>query len=425
MRSRPLRLKHLAALRVSNVDKKSHAGEVPVRLVNYTDVYYRDRIVPELELMKATATEDEVEAFHLLPGDVIITKDSETAHDIGIVAYVERSSSDLLCGYHLAICRPRSMYVDSRFLFWSLNSDDTRGQFSSGATGVTRYGLRADVIGDVRIVVPSLCEQRKIADYLDIETARIDKLIVTKRDLVNLLKERLLSTIEETLLCGYQDEAGRSNTEEPSVVAESHRWRPLKHYCSGQPLYGLNIPASEYRNDSTSATRFLRTTDIKEDGSIALDDGVYLDSRLVPLDHRLEPGDLLFSRSGTLGRCLMYPAWGPQATFAGYLVRFRPNFDVDPRYIAYCARSICVQGAILSNAVSSTISNFNAERYANLRLPWRPFAEQRLIADYLDAEAARSNLVIGKLVNQIDLLAGRRQALITSAVAGELEIPGR
>lgn len=83
-----LRLKHVADLSVSSVDKKSYSDEVPVRLVNYTDVYYGDRITPELDLMRATASPSEIMTFRLVPGDVVITKDSETADDIGIAAYV-------------------------------------------------------------------------------------------------------------------------------------------------------------------------------------------------------------------------------------------------------------------------------------------------------------------------------------------------
>ena len=91
---------------VSNVDKHSLEDEIPVRLCNYTDVYKNDRVSPDLELMSATATEDEIDKFHLEVGDVVITKDSESWDDIGIPAYVEATADDFVCGYHLAFMRP-------------------------------------------------------------------------------------------------------------------------------------------------------------------------------------------------------------------------------------------------------------------------------------------------------------------------------
>ena len=71
-------IRHLADVRISNVDKKEKDDEVPVRLINYLDVYYGDRIVPELQLMAATASRSQIKAFTLNPGDVVITKDSES-----------------------------------------------------------------------------------------------------------------------------------------------------------------------------------------------------------------------------------------------------------------------------------------------------------------------------------------------------------
>ena len=54
------RLKTLASVRLSNVDKKSEEGQVPVKLCNYVDVYYNDRITADLEFMHATATAEQV-----------------------------------------------------------------------------------------------------------------------------------------------------------------------------------------------------------------------------------------------------------------------------------------------------------------------------------------------------------------------------
>ena len=70
------RLKTTASVQLSNVDKHSEEGQVPVRLCNYVDVYYNDLITVDLEFMNATATPAQVRRFRLRAGDVVITKDS-------------------------------------------------------------------------------------------------------------------------------------------------------------------------------------------------------------------------------------------------------------------------------------------------------------------------------------------------------------
>ena len=101
------RLRTIADMRVSNVDKHTNDDELPVRLCNYVDVYYNDRITQAIPFMAATASPDEVERFRLQRGDVLITKDSETWDDIAVPALVVDAADDLLCGYHLAILRPK------------------------------------------------------------------------------------------------------------------------------------------------------------------------------------------------------------------------------------------------------------------------------------------------------------------------------
>ena len=116
------RLDHVASYQTSSVDKKAGDGEIPVRLCNYTDVYYQDRIrVSQGNFMEATATRREIANCRLEPGDVVITKDSEDWQDIGIPALVDETADDFVCGYHLGIIRPH-LGLHSSFLFRLMQS---------------------------------------------------------------------------------------------------------------------------------------------------------------------------------------------------------------------------------------------------------------------------------------------------------------
>ena len=139
------RLRSVVQMLVSGVDKHVKEDEIPIRLCNYVDVYKHERITDKLSFMQATASAEEITRFNLQVGDVIITKDSEDWSDIGIPAIVEYSSSDLLCGYHLAILRSRGKII-GEFLLRGLQNPNTSYQFSVEANGVTRYGLSQHTI---------------------------------------------------------------------------------------------------------------------------------------------------------------------------------------------------------------------------------------------------------------------------------------
>lgn len=188
------RLGHLAEIIVSTVDKKAYVDEGPICLCNYVDVYKNHDIDDTLEYMPATANPGEVKRFSLKPGDTVFTKDSETADDIGVPAFVRRTAPRLVCGYHLGIARPRTSEVLPRYLYWALASDHAAQRWATLATGVTRVGLRQSDVGKLPIPVPrSLAEQQAIADYLDRETAKIDALIAEQEQLVTTLLERRLA----------------------------------------------------------------------------------------------------------------------------------------------------------------------------------------------------------------------------------------
>ena len=183
------RLQHVADMKVSNVDKHIKEGELPIRLCNYVDVYKNHRITESMAFMHATATEDEVQKFRLEPGDVLITKDSETWNDIGVPALVEFSANDLICGYHLALLRPLKEMLDGAYLFRTLQSPAIAYQFHVSANGITRYGLSHYGIKTALLPIPPLPEQAAIAASLDKTTADIDTAVARARREIELLRE--------------------------------------------------------------------------------------------------------------------------------------------------------------------------------------------------------------------------------------------
>jgi type I restriction enzyme S subunit len=160
------RLKHIADIIVSNVDKKTKKSEKPVLLCNYMDVYENYYISSEIDFMQATASEREVKKFRLHINDIVITKDSETSEDIAKPSIVLENVGQLLCGYHLAILRTKSSDIDAKFLAYMLGYGRIHYYFVSHANGVTRFGLTIPVIEKVKIPLPPADEQRKIAELL-------------------------------------------------------------------------------------------------------------------------------------------------------------------------------------------------------------------------------------------------------------------
>ena len=206
------RLRNVADLRVSSVDKHKREDEEHVRLCNYVDVYNNDRITTTMNFMHATAAPDEIERFRLERGDVLITKDSETWDDIGIPALVTDSAPDLISGYHLALLRPRSEHAVGGYLFRALESKGISRQFHVQARGVTRFGLTHVGIKSVWLPVPSLSEQVRIVRFLDHADRLIQRYIFAKQKLIALLEEQKQASIHQAVTGQIDLRSGRRYT---------------------------------------------------------------------------------------------------------------------------------------------------------------------------------------------------------------------
>lgn len=181
-------------------------------------------------------------------------------------------------------------------------------------------------------------------------------------------------------------------------------WRefPLKHLASLPITNGLG-EKGEF--DDPNWPRYIRTTDIAGPKSLRPDSFKSLPPEIAK-NALVATGDILMTAAGaTIGKSVTYLEERP-ACYAGYLVRFRPNLAlVDGRFIAYWMQSALYWAQVDAQRVKSTIENFSASRYRNLKLNLPPLRQQTEIADYLDAETARIDALIEKKQQMLSLLA--------------------
>ncbi|MCY3979248.1 MAG: restriction endonuclease subunit S, partial [Chloroflexi bacterium] len=417
------RLKYMATVRNSNVDKKSVDTEDEVSLLNYTDVYYNEYITADIDFMQATATAQQIQLFELKEDDVVVTKDSESWDDIAVPTCVDQDLRGVVCAYHLTLIRPVTDRTCGRYLARYFASTPGAYQFKVGANGVTRFGLSQKVLRDSLFLVPPLHEQRAIASYLDAETARIDKLITKTERLNELLREKRTALISQAVTKGLDAGVAMKESGVEWLGEIPRHWdvKRLKFLTRKPLMYGANEAADDNRRDYP---RYIRITDIKEDGSLR-DDTFRSLPYEIATPYLLTEGDILFARSGaTVGKTFRYQAdWGI-ACFAGYLIRFRCDpTQVISECVDYYTSSKPYWEWVNGIFIKATIQNISAEKYANTSLGVPPLHEQRAIAAYLDAETARIDKLIDKNDRLIHLLREKRSALISAAVTGKIAVP--
>lgn len=161
------KLSDVAKVEISSVDKKTKAGEIPVRLCNFTDVYHNWAITSDMvdSFMEASANPNEIEKFTIKKGQVAFTKDSETRNDIGISTYIADDFYNILLGYHCALITPDETKLCGKYLNAFMHSTYIQKYFENSASGSgQRYTLSLETINSMPILLPSLDKQKRIGE---------------------------------------------------------------------------------------------------------------------------------------------------------------------------------------------------------------------------------------------------------------------
>ena len=419
------KLKDIADVRVSNVDKKTSNAETPVKLCNYMDVYSNDYVTNSIDFMAASASKSEIERFLLQAGDVIITKDSETPDDIGVPAVVIDSIDGLICGYHLALIRPRSDAIDPIYLAKQISTAPIARYFSLNASGSTRFGLPISVIEDTRIPVAPKLEQTKIAEILFTVDRAIEQ---TEASIAK--QQRIKTGLMQDLLTRGIDKHGNLRSEQTHQFKDSPLGR-IPGEWEVKEIQELLADVNPPMRSGPFGSALLKE-ELSESGIPLLGIDNVLPEKFVPYfkrfvtpkkalqlkRFRVRPHDVMITIMGTVGRSCMVPSdigealsskhvWTisfDEKAYSPYLACIQINYS--PWVLNHFAKDM--QGGIMTSIRSETLRS--------TPLPVPPLEEMREIGARLRAISANlraKQVFLRKLASlktalMQDLLTGRR-----------------
>lgn len=309
-----------------------------------------------------------------------------------------------VCSTELIVMRPRPT-VDARWLGYLAQSDLLVEWAVATSEGVKMPRTSWEKLRLLELDAPSVDEQRAMADYLDAEISRIDAIVDARRQAAELAALRL--DVSTRQLVGTDREGQPYGT-----VPLRRRWQVIdcKHRTPAYELEGYPIvspgDATPGRLDLSRCTRFVGQDDFND---------------LAEGQRRPRRGDVIYTRNASIGIASYIDTDEPFSM--GQDVCILRSADQDQRYLTYVLNTLGMD-QLEEQKIGSTFSRINVARVLGLSVPCPPAAEQRRIADQLDGATTRTSALLAGTQRQMDLLLERRQALITAAVTGQLEIPG-
>jgi len=354
-------------------------------------------VIPRSELMGNEGRAESLDNYKVcLPGQIVINRMSASSGALGLAKQGGLVSPDY------AVLAPTKLIVP-RYLEYLMHSKWFIGEMVARLKGIGAGGESASVrtprinisdLRDVSVQLPPIEEQRRIADYLDEQVSLISQTIELR------LKELELRTEYERRII--------------DDLLESHPKIKMKHVCEDSGQYGLNITPEEYRSEGI---RLLRTSDF---GSRDVEP-IYISG---PLENRflVKEGDILLTRSGTVGQSFLVGAEEAGSSFAGFLIRFRCKKEYSSQFLAIVCKSTSFQDQVAIDATVSTIPNFNADKYANIEIPALDLEDQLKLIDLIAKTTEMHVKLMEPLNRAIKLLDELKVSLITNSVTGGFKI---
>lgn len=408
---RVTRLDAVANVMFSNVDKHTLDGEEPVWLCNYVDVYKNERINSRIAFMEASADVREIRKFQIRRGDVIATKDSETADDIAIPSLVAEDLPGVLCGYHLAMIRPRLAGVDGAFLGWLHASKSFRAQYEAKAVGVTRFGLSQYAFRSARVPLPPLQEQQRIAAYLDASCTAIDAAVGAKRRQLEVLNDLRKSIIQSAVTKGFDMHVVTRDSGSEDFGRIPVHWRSDR-------MKDLVVLRNEKTDEASEEVDYLELEDIESSTGRILNRRNTVDVQSAVTIFR--KGDVLFGKLRPYLSKYIHADFDGKCT--GEILAFRP-IKITSRFLFYCVASPWFIERCNAIAYGAKMPRVNWQtQLASFVFPLPPVKEQDEICRILDSKLAEIRSIVTAIEAQIATLTSYRKSLTHECVTGQRRV---
>src|SRR5690625_5034728 len=342
------------------------------------------------------------------PGDVLIASVGATVGK----TYLHAVKGEYCFAGYLSRVRPNPDLLSSKFFYYWTHSRDYWTQVRQSVVSSTVENLSASRIAAMSIALPSLEEQRRIAEFLDRETAEIDAFIADQQRMVELTTEHFRS---------------RADLFIESVDAPYTKIKYVTDVLSGFPF-----KSADFEEVPAGGRRLLRGVNI-EPSAIRWADSVGIDSKLADEypEYLLESGDLVLGLDLPLIRGGLRLARigedDANCLLVQRVARIRPKDEnsVNNSWVEACLLGRRFLQYLEPNFTGVSVPHMSPVQLENFSIPLPHVDQQKSYVSTMSGWSRDHDELVTDLSPSIELSKERRAALISAAVTGQIDVSDR
>lgn len=283
---------------------------------------------------------------------------------------------------------------------------------------VNQWDLDPEEFQRIELLLPPKAEQNQIFNFLDHETAKIDRLIAKQEQLIALLQEKRQAVISHAVTKGLNPDATMKDSGVEWLGQVPEHW-VVKSYKFACKIYRGKF-GHRPRNDPAfydGQYPFIQTGDIARAGKYVTEYSQTLNDRGKEVSQLFPTGTLMMTIAANIGdtAILGFEAYAPDS-----VVGFKPSLDLDIDFLRFSFDAAFP--ALEQTSTQSTQANLNVDRIGAVQAAFPSLMEQKEIVSYLDKILNQYKEITLKSQEQIKLMQERRTALISAAVTGKIDV---
>ncbi|MFF7492640.1 restriction endonuclease subunit S [Streptomyces rubiginosohelvolus] len=346
------------------------------------------------------------EKHHVRSGDLLFSWSGNPGTSFG--PYRWRKSGLYFLNQHIFKVSVQGCEKD--WLYWTLRAATfwIERELTSGMIGMVH--VTKEELSNVPIPIPSRDEQRRIAHFLDVEIAKIDRLAELRRSMLARLEERERS-VRDGLVERMFEQRGELPLRRFTAIIEQ----------------GESPQCEAASRDSVDEWAVLKLSSVRR-GIFESEENKRLPPGAVPnRSCEIQAGDLLVTRANTpnlVGDVAVASGRCERLLLPDLIYRVKLGAGILPAFAAQVALSGRVRAVIESSARGSSQSmvKLRGEDIKAWPMPRVTTEQQRELIRAMERTTAASGRLRESIVCQLALLTERRRALITAAVTGQLDV---
>ena len=321
---------------------------------------------------------------------------------------------------------PRNPMDDVRYYNYIFQTKEFQSKLKGYGNGIMAIRMRIQMskLNTVELPTPDATTQTRIADFLDDKCVKIDRYIEKQQKIIDKLKEYKQAVITEAVTKGLNPDVPMkdSGIEWIGMIPEHWGIRRLRYLgtcvngiSKGGEYFGSGYPfvsyGDVYKNMElpSSVAGLVETTEDEREW------------------YSVKEGDVFFTRtSETIEEVALTSTCMKtieNATFAGFLIRFRPNTNLLTKgFSKYYFRSDKHRLFFVKEMNLVTRASLSQELLKRLPVLLPTIDEQLTIAAYLEQKCSNIDKAINKKYSVIEKLIKYKKSLIYEAVTGKLEV---